>query len=126
MDPELDQKWDLVLYRDLQSDRKWDLGQHRGPQQPNQEKVQQSSLNFLETLKVEPSIGTILDNRLNAAINALSSDSEHEQLQAHQSANSFIDSPSTERRQIDFTDVMHYFMDQFPGPVKTICETILS
>ena len=44
LDPDLDQKWDLVLYRDLQSDRKWDPGQHRGPQQLNQDKVQQSSL----------------------------------------------------------------------------------
>ena len=65
--------------------------------------------------------GLILNETLNAAINALSADSDDENENIKNSASSV----KSVRKDIDFSDVVYYFIDQLPTGVQTAVDDII-
>ena len=64
--------------------------------------------------------GLILNETLNAAINALSADSDDENIMDHS-----VSSVKSHRKDIDFTDVVYYFIDQLPSGVQTAVDDVI-
>ena len=64
--------------------------------------------------------GLILNETLNAAINALSADSDDENIMDHS-----VSSVKSHRKDIDFSDVVYYFIDQLPSGVQTAVDDVI-
>ena len=71
--------------------------------------------------KLVLSKGLILNDRLNAAINAMSADSDDENV-----IDNSLSSIKSIRKDIDFNDVVYYFIDQLPTGIQTACNEMIT